>query len=268
MGGIRIQGCGGIVILHLAVFLLAQASNGVQSSGVVLSTPAPAATVDPAYAVHPSAAALAQGEQLFQIHCSSCHGMHLQGTAQAPPLIGVDAANVDFQLRTGRMPAEEPFVQHYDHTPMFTEDQNLSIVAYVLSKSGGNKMLPAVQGRGNVESGRRVYAENCEQCHASTAHGNSVGYRDVAPELMDASPLQIAEAVRVGPNVMPKFGPSVIDDAALADVIAYVEYLQHAKYNPGGLQLANLGPVAEGFIAWVVGLGLLVLLVRRIGTVE
>ena len=198
MGGIRIQGCGGIVILHLAVFLLAQASNGVQSSGVVLSTPAPAATVDPAYAVHPSAAALAQGEQPFQIHCSSCHGMHLQGTAQAPPLIGVDAANVDFQLRTGRMPAEEPFVQHYDHTPMFTEDQNLSIVAYVLAV-GGRKMLPAVQGRGNVESGRRCTPRTASMPRLDGA-GNSVGYRDVAPELMDASPLQIAEAVRVGPT--------------------------------------------------------------------
>jgi ubiquinol-cytochrome c reductase cytochrome c subunit len=85
---------------------------------------------------------------------------------------------------------------------------------------------------------------------------------------MDASPLQIAEAVRTGPDVMPRFGPKIIDDAALGDVITYVNYLQHAKYNPGGMQLANLGPVPEGFIAWVVGIGLLVLFVRRIGTTE
>jgi ubiquinol-cytochrome c reductase cytochrome c subunit len=72
----------------------------------------------------------------------------------------------------------------------------------------------------------------------------------------------------MGPDVMPRFGPKVIDDAALGDVIAYVQYLQRFPYNPGGLQLANLGPVAEGFIGWTVGIGLLVLFVRRIGSIE
>ena len=65
---------------------------------------------------------------------------------------------------------------------------------------------------------------------------------------------------------MPKFGPTVIDDPALADVIAYVEYLKNANTIPAA-PIANLGPVAEGFIAWC-RLGLLVLLVRRIGTIE
>jgi ubiquinol-cytochrome c reductase cytochrome c subunit len=85
---------------------------------------------------------------------------------------------------------------------------------------------------------------------------------------MDASPMQIAEAVRTGPDVMPRFGPKMLDDTALGDVIEYVGYLQHGKYNPGGLQLANWGPVSEGFIGWVAGIGLLVLFVRRIGTTE
>jgi ubiquinol-cytochrome c reductase cytochrome c subunit len=65
---------------------------------------------------------------------------------------------------------------------------------------------------------------------------------------------------------MPRFGPQVIDQRHLDDLASYVWYLQHAQYNPGGLQLANWGPVSEGFIAWTVGIGLLVLLVRRIGS--
>jgi ubiquinol-cytochrome c reductase cytochrome c subunit len=113
-----------------------------------------------------------------------------------------------------------------------------------------------------------VYAENCQQCHGATGHGDAVGYQDVAPELMDSTPLQVAEAVRMGPDVMPKFGPNVIDDRSLNDLIAYVVYLQHGQYNPGGLQLANWGPVPEGFVGWTFGIGLLVLLARRIGSTE
>ncbi len=256
------------MILHIAALLFAQASGGIPSSGNVLATPAPTATLDPSFATHPSANDLKEGQQLFNVHCASCHGLYMEGSPQAPPLADTDAGNVDFMLRTGRMPAERPFIQEFDRQPMFSEPQIQSIVDYVMSKSAGDKVLPSVPVPGNLEHGRRVWEENCEMCHASTAHGNSVGYREVAPDLMDASPIQIAEAVRMGPSVMPQFGPKVIDNASLSDVITYIEYLQHAKYNPGGLQLANLGPVAEGFVGWIVGMGLLVLLVRRIGSTE
>jgi ubiquinol-cytochrome c reductase cytochrome c subunit len=85
---------------------------------------------------------------------------------------------------------------------------------------------------------------------------------------MDSTPRQVIEAVRMGPDVMPKFGPSIISDSDLNDLVAYVEFLKHGEYNPGGLQLANWGPVPEGFVAWTVGIGLLLLFVRRIGTTE
>jgi len=54
-----------------------------------------------------TAAAEAQvedGAKLFAANCATCHGMNLQGTTQAPSLIGVGAAAVDFQVGTGRMP--------------------------------------------------------------------------------------------------------------------------------------------------------------------
>lgn len=255
------------VIVHIAALLIAQTSN-VPSSGTVLATPQPAVTMAPDYAVHPPAQDVREGKQLFSVHCSSCHGTNLEGSAQAPPLINVDVADVDFQLSTGRMPAERPFEQEFQRRPFFPPRQIRALIAYIMTRSSGDKRLPTPQLPGDVERGRRVFEENCQQCHAATGHGDNVGYRNVAPQLMDASPMQIAEAVRTGPDVMPRFGPKIIDDAALGDVISYVNYLQHGKYNPGGLQLANLGPVPEGFIAWVVGIGLLVLFVRRIGTTE
>ena len=52
------------------------------------------------------------------------------------------------------------------------------------------------------------------------------------------------------------------------DLAWYVNYLQTQPNNPGGLALANIGPVAEGFVAWVFGIGLLVLLVRQISRAD
>lgn len=258
------------MIASILAVILMQMSD-VPSSGNVLATPQPAQSADPFFALHPSPSDLREGAHLFNTRCTSCHGMNLQGTAQGPPLIGIDIQNVDFELRTGRMPAAVPFQQEMHKLPYFPPQQVRDIVSYVMSKSVGNKVLPTVTLRSDTESiksGRQVYEENCEQCHAATGHGNAVDYADVAPSLMDSTPQDLADAVRYGPDVMPRFGPNVIDQRHLDDLASYVWYLQHAKYNPGGLQLANWGPVSEGFIAWTFGIGLLVLLVRRIGSVE
>jgi ubiquinol-cytochrome c reductase cytochrome c subunit len=258
------------MIALLAAILLLQMANA-PSSGNALATPQPTQTIDPYFALHPSPQDVREGERLFNTRCTSCHGMNLQGTDQGPPLIGIDVEAVDFELRTGRMPAPVPFEQEMHKLPYFPPQQIRDIVDYVMSNSNGNKVLPAVTLRSDIESikrGREVYDENCEQCHAATGRGNSVDYSDVAPSLMDATPQDLAEAVRYGPDVMPRYGPNVIDQRRLDDLASYVWYLQHAKYNPGGLQLANWGPVSEGFIAWTFGIGLLVLLVRRIGSVE
>ncbi len=219
-------------------------------------------------------AAIALGAHLYAVHCSSCHGAHMEGTVQAPSLRAVDAALVDFELRTGRMPTQGPYEQEYDATPQLNREQIAAIVAFVASKSSGERsagaVLPPPQQGGAasapVRAGRETFEENCEQCHSATGRGDgATAYRDVAPELMNADATTIAEAVREGPGVMPKFGTRVVDDRQLAELTAYIGYLQHGHYNPGGLQLANWGPVSEGFIAWVFGLGLLLLFTRRIG---
>jgi ubiquinol-cytochrome c reductase cytochrome c subunit len=64
---------------------------------------------------------------------------------------------------------------------------------------------------------------------------------------------------------MPVFGPDAIDEHALASIVRYVGYLR-APEDRGGLGLGHLGPIPEGFVAWVVGLGLLVVALRWIGT--
>ncbi|MGH8164897.1 MAG: c-type cytochrome, partial [Rhodanobacteraceae bacterium] len=36
-----------------------------------------------------------EGQALFEVHCSSCHGLQLQGSADGPPLFGASAGYVD-----------------------------------------------------------------------------------------------------------------------------------------------------------------------------
>jgi len=184
----------------------------------------------------------------------------------------VDAAMVDFQLRTGRMPAQGPYEQEYTKRPQLPADQIRALEAYIATRSSGSAEIPQPlpapsEAPANVLiAGREVYEEHCEQCHAATGRGDAaVAYRDVAPSLMDDDAVTIEEAVREGPAPMPVFGKRLITAEQLAQLTAYVRYLQTADYNPGGLQLANWGPVSEGFVAWIAGIGFLVFLTRRIG---
>lgn len=203
---------------------------------------------------------------LFNLHCASCHGLRAQGSALGPRLIGTSATNVHFMLDTGRMPAEIPYVEQQHVTPSFSTQQIDALVRYVdrLTKAS-DITLPHV-GRGNAARGRVLYAENCEQCHGVGGNGGAVGYgySKIAPSLDRASSLQIAEAIRVGPGVMPRFGTTVLNERAVSDIASYVNYLYSQKSSPGGYALSDVGPVAEGFVAWFLGLGLMVALVRRL----
>jgi ubiquinol-cytochrome c reductase cytochrome c subunit len=63
--------------------------------------------------------------------------------------------------------------------------------------------------------------------------------------------VQIAEAVRIGPYLMPKFPKSQISDSQLDSIIAYVEYAKHPD-DRGGWNLGRIGPVPEGLVAWLI----------------
>ena len=90
----------------------------------------------------------------------------------------------------------------------------------------------------------------------------SHGY--VVPSVRQATPTQIAEAVRVGPRPMPTFGPGQFTNQQVSAIADYVTYMSHTS-NPGGLGIAYFGPVPEGFVAIIFGLGALLLLSRFIG---
>jgi ubiquinol-cytochrome c reductase cytochrome c subunit len=64
---------------------------------------------------------------------------------------------------------------------------------------------------------------------------------------------------------MPRFGPGNLSTQQVDDIVAYVTGpIQHPD-NPGGFGLGGIGPVAEGFVALLIGVGGLMLIGYWIG---
>ncbi len=231
--------------------------------GIALGTGLAPAAPPPA---SPRGAAAGRGEVLYVTHCSSCHGVRGSGTPQGLPLVGVGPAAVDFMLTTGRMPMADPNQPTLRQPPRFSRAENDALIAYVVGLGPGGPQIPEVHPeRGALAHGAQLFAATCAPCHGADGQGAAVAQGQVAPSLREATPTQIAEAVRIGPGPMPKFGNGVIDAGDLDALVRYVVFLKHAP-DPGGLSLGHEGPVIEGFVAWLLGLGLLLVVVRLIGT--
>jgi ubiquinol-cytochrome c reductase cytochrome c subunit len=175
----------------------------------------------------------------------------------------VGAASADFQLRTGRMPAGWPTAQPPQKEPAFTDDQIVDLVAYVASLGDGPPIPDIDPSLGDLAEGSELFLANCAACHNSAGIGGALSYGRHAPPLLDVEPTQIGEAIRVGPGTMPVFGPDTLSDQQVNSIVRYVQYLQEPEH-PGGLMIGRAGPVPEGFVAWLVGLGALVLVIRWI----
>jgi ubiquinol-cytochrome c reductase cytochrome c subunit len=212
----------------------------------------------------PDAAKIAEGRQLYVEGCSSCHGMDARGVEdQGPSLVGVGAASADFYLRTGRMPLSEPGHEPERAQPAYPDDQIDAIVAYVGSLGG--PPVPAVDpSAGSLSRGAELFGSTCAGCHSITGEGGVV-VGGFAPELHQATPTQVAEAVRVGPYLMPSFDRNQISDADLNSIARYVDEAVQQPDDRGGWGIGHLGPVPEGLVAWVLATAALLIVARLIG---
>lgn len=211
-----------------------------------------------------SPALVAQGRALYHESCASCHGAQLQGRRGiAPSLHGVGAGPVDFYLSTGRMPLANPRAQPTRETPAFDSRQIDAVAAFVRRVAGGPPATTADPARGNLALGFRLFDENCAGCHSIVARGGiTVGAQ--VPDLQQASARQIAEAVRMGPYLMPRFDATQLDQHDLNSIARYVIWTRHPD-NAGGWGIYNIGPIPEGIVAWFMGLLALVIVARLIG---
>jgi ubiquinol-cytochrome c reductase cytochrome c subunit len=224
----------------------------------VLTTSGNASAASPAAE---NSAQVAQGRDLFVEDCATCHGLFAQGVnGQAPSLIGVGAAAVDFQVSTGRMPAAELGAENERKPPHLTPAQTLAVAAYIQSLGGGPTIPSAAQvstSGANMGLGQQLFVANCAACHNFVGAGGALTYGRSAPPLTLSTPTQIYEAMQTGPEAMPVFSDLTITPQEKRDIIAYVTTVR-SEPNPGGFSLGRIGPVTEGLVAF---LGLLLFLV-------
>ena len=214
----------------------------------------------------PAPAAPARGRTLFLDGCSSCHGTDGAGVAGlGPSLHGVGAVAADFYLETGRMPLADPHDQPQRSPSPYSRAEIEALVAYVASLGPGPPIPVVDPAAGRVNAGLQAFTEHCAGCHQVGAAGGIVTGA-IAPALNhpNVTPTQIAEAVRVGPYVMPVFGEQQISDAQLADIVRYVVSTQHPT-DAGGWGIGHIGPIPEGMIAWLLAAAILVVIARLIG---
>ncbi len=208
-------------------------------------------------------ALMARGRVLFAQGCASCHGEDLRGRPQlAPPLRGAGAAAADFYLSTGRMPLADPTDEPVRTRPLYSRADIDALVAFVGS-FGGPGIPRVAPARGSLAVGMAKYTEHCAGCHQIVGRGGIVTGAAV-PALDQATPTQLAEAVRVGPYLMPKFSARQLDQATLDSIARYVQSIRHPD-NRGGWGIGNLGPVPEGMVAWFLAMVALLAVARLIG---
>ena len=203
----------------------------------------------------------AVGRDLYVATCAACHGPQGAGTNVAPDITHAGPALTDFVLRTGRMPLPDLNAPSVRRTPILTEEQIVALVGYVSSLGSGPPIPQVVISGADMALGRDLFIANCAACHGAAGTGDAVGGGFVAPNLREADPLTVAEAVTSGPGPMPVFQ---FTQSELNAVAAYVQGLG-TMAAPGGLTIAEVGPVPEGFVAGVFGLLTLLILARWIG---
>ena len=219
------------------------------------------ATVKETQSVFDRSASIEEGKQIFLKGCSSCHGLNAEGASIAPSLIGVGAASVDFQVGTGRMPMADMSTQAMRKPPVYSEEETAALAAYVASLAPG----PAIPDEselnyerdGNSAEGGELFRNNCAMCHNFAGQGGALSQGKYAPTLMGVEPKHIYEAMITGPQSMPVFSDKTITPEEKLSIIKWIKSAE-AEPNLGGATMGRIGPVTEGLLAWVLGLGLLI----------
>lgn len=206
---------------------------------------------------------LDRGRELYFEGCASCHGRDGRGVSRGrdkrgaggvdgagPSLRGVGAASAHLYLTTGYMPLRDPDDRPQRREPPYEQREIDALIDYIASLDGGPPIPDVNPERGSLSEGARAFADHCAACHQMAAEGGVV-VGGVAPELERSTPTQIAEAIRIGPHLMPSFSREQIDDEKIDSIARYVEWLKQPR-DEGGWGIGHVGPVPEGLVAWLL----------------
>ena len=165
-----------------------RAGETERAAGLASSTPAiaPAATASPA-----------RGSRVPRPGAGDILGA-------GPSLRGVGALAADFYLRRGYMPLSSIHDQPGPDKVLFSDQEISSLVQYVASLGQGPAVPNPTPATGSLSAGQQMFTLHCAGCHQIDARGGYVTGARVPP-LQSVPATQIAEAVRIGPYLMPRF---------------------------------------------------------------
>ena len=214
-----------------------------------------------------------EGRELFIVGCAFCHGQNGEGVLTqggdqyGPALTDVGAAAVDFQVGTGRMPMSNPGNQAPRKEVVYTDEEIAALAAYVATLGTGPAipdaelydpaLIPDEEYDEYVVRGGQIFLANCTACHNFEGSGGAMPRGGYAPKIRGVDPKHVYEAMLTGPQSMDTFSDGNIPPDDKKAIIAYLDTLDDQP-DYGGLTLGSLGPVSEGLIAWLVGMGGLV----------
>jgi len=226
---------------------------GLVLTGALYSVFSPAQAADNST----ESAAEAAGRQLYENSCITCHGSNLQGVPKrGPSLIGVGEAAVFFQVHTGRMPLVRQEADAHQKPPVFSDKEIEQLGAYVQAHGGGPTVPSGDLRDGDLAAGGELFRLNCASCHNFVGEGGALSSGKAAPSLLNADDKTIYTAMLTGPENMPVFGDNQLTPEQKRSVINYVQTIK-SQADPGGAGIGRIGPVGEGLVIWVVGIGAL-----------
>lgn len=131
-----------------------------------------------------------------------------------------------------------------------TDAEITAVAEYVATKLSDPAARTAKTSDGGV-----LYRLYCAGCHSSTGRGGSLAGGQNAPWFQGIPAARAWAAMLRGPSNMPIFAGSAFDVRQQAAVGRYVDVLT-APPSPGGDGLGWVGPVAEGCVAMLAVVGL------------
>lgn len=194
---------------------------------------------------------LANGARIYAAQCAKCHGDHGEGRSAVISIAGPSLrAEHDF----GKvMTAVEVGPEHMPRfVYMLSVDDIRDVSHYVVDRIAN---IPL--GGGDIGKGGEQFRIYCASCHRTAVRGGALAFSGTnAPPLTHKSAALVAGAIRWGPGPMPAFPRAALSDDEVASLVEYVRFAEHPP-NPGGATLSWYGPVPEGWMAWLVAIGLI-----------
>jgi ubiquinol-cytochrome c reductase cytochrome c subunit len=145
--------------------------------------------------------------------------------------------------------------------PIYNAEETAALAAYVATLAPG----PAIPSEselnferdGSTAEGGELFRNNCAMCHNFAGQGGALTQGKYAPTLMGVEPKHIYEAMVTGPQSMPVFSDKTITPEEKLSIIKWIKAAENEP-NLGGASLGRVGPVTEGLLGWVLGLGMLI----------